>query len=286
MLKSSSPIPVVIPNRGPGHDGAFQSTQSACCENRPEKTFWQNTTTDPVAAYTLVLAVATIGLWIFTWLMWRTTRRAVNDSAATSQRQGEEMQKSIAESKRAADIAEASLVKLQRAFVSVQQFSYLSHLNTATGKIWWSFHTHWENFGASPTKNLRIFTGFYLESVDIPEAFEFDVTRTERPITFLGPKATLGGAEIHIEGDDLVAVQNGTKFLYLWGRADYKDVFDGTSDHVTKFFVRVGLRGDPTIAWDQNSNIVEMIFAGQNRHNCADEDCNQEAYCASLSPSP
>jgi hypothetical protein len=187
------------------------------------------------------------------------------------------MEASIAIARRSADIAENSVVKLQRAFVSVQQIRYFSHLNTNTGKIWWSFHVIWENSGASPTRNLRLFVARYLENIDIPPNFEFDVAQIERPVTFLGPKATLASGEITVDGDDLLAVQNGTKFFYLWGRADYRDIFEKTPDHVTKFFMHVGIRGDATKAWDQTSNIVEMIFTNQNRHNCADEDCNQKA---------
>jgi hypothetical protein len=212
-----------------------------------------------LAYATLALVVATFGLGVAAFFQSRDTKA------------------SVAEAKRAADIAENSLVKLQRAFVAVQQIRHHSHLDTTKGKIWWSFHIIWENSGASPTRNLRFFVAPYLENVDIPQSFKFDMAQTERPTTFLGPKATLVSGEIHITGDDLVAVQNGTKFLYLWGRADYRDIFEKTPDHVTKFFMRVGVRGDPTKAWDQTSNIVEMILTSQNRHNCADEDCNAEA---------
>lgn len=208
---------------------------------------------------TVILAIATVGLGVFAFFQSRDTKA------------------SVAEAKRAADIAEDSLVKLQRAFVSVQQIRHVSHLDPGIGKIWWSFHVIWENSGASPTRNLRFFVSRYLEDTDIPPDFKFDPMQTARPVTFLGPKATTSSAEIAVTGDELAAVQSGTKFLYLWGRTDYRDVFAKTPDHVTKFLLRIGLRGDPTKPWDQNSNALEIIYTNQPRHNCADEDCNKEA---------
>ncbi len=182
-----------------------------------------------------------------------------------------------AAAEKSAKVAEDGLFKLQRAFVSVQSFHGLSHTNPVTKKVWWSFHTAWTNSGASPTRNAKFYVSRYLEERDIDDSFEFKIPDDIiRPIQFLGPRGTIGSAEIHVEGDDLLAVQNGEKFLYLWGRTDYRDIFDNTSDHVTKFFIRVGIRGDPTKEWNQTSNIVEFIFNGAGRHNCADEECNQE----------
>lgn len=221
--------------------------------------------TAELALFTRWLAYATLALFIATAGM-----------AVFAYFQSRDMKVSISETKRAADIAEDSLVKLQRAFVSVQQIKHISHLDMTNGKIWWTLHIIWENSGASPTRNLRFLVSPYLEGTDIPEDFQFLVPNIQRPVTFLGPRATTA-SEIAITGDDLAAVQSGTKFLYIWGRADYRDIFENTTEHVTKFFYRVALRGDATKAWDQTLNIVELIYAGQPRHNCADEDCNQEA---------
>lgn len=40
-------------------------------DERPHEAFWVRSFTDPVAAFTLVLAISTIGLWIVTWLTLR-----------------------------------------------------------------------------------------------------------------------------------------------------------------------------------------------------------------------
>jgi hypothetical protein len=78
-----------------------------------------------------------------------------------------------------------------------------------------------------------------------------------------------------VTADDLIAVRENRKFLYFWGRADYRDIFDGSPDHVTRFSMRVrDFRGDPAKEWNDKTNIVEIIMDNSPaRHNCADEDC-------------
>ncbi|MGO9771436.1 MAG: hypothetical protein ACLPSW_18160 [Roseiarcus sp.] len=240
-----------------GNEKSFRTSTTPSITNPSDKAIARYTKW--LAIFTLFLVLATVALFI------------------SGERSVQVANRSADAANRSARIATESLFTLQRAFVGVRGFQGLSHLNPTTGKVWWSFHTTWENSGASPTKSLRFYIGRYLENVDIPPTFKFDIPEDiKRPIFFLGPRATLGGAEIHVEGDDLLAVQNGSKFLYLWGRADYRDLFDGTPDHVTKFFVKIDIRGDPTKVWDQNTNIVEFIFGAGDRHNCADEDCNEQ----------
>jgi hypothetical protein len=53
--------------------------------------------------------------------------------------------------------------------------------------------------------------------------------------------------DLGIAADELMAAQERRKFLYIWGRVDYRDIFDETPDHVTKFLVQIkGFRGDVT----------------------------------------
>lgn len=77
-----------------------------------------------------------------------------------------------------------------------------------------------------------------------------------------------------IIGDELVAIRDGRKHFYVWGIAEYQDVFPGTPKRITKFCCFIGnVTGDPREAYDANSNIVEITFTFYHLHNCADEDC-------------
>jgi hypothetical protein len=177
---------------------------------------------------------------------------------------------------RSAQIAEDSIVKLQRAFVTFRGVQFLSHTDTE-GKVWWSLHFNWFNSGASPAKRVKFFAARYFEDVDIPADFKFEIP-TDRPTNFMGPQSPMQTTGLAVTVDDLLAVRENKKFLYFWGRADYRDIFDESPDHVTKFSVRVrDFRGDPAKEWDSKSNIVEIIMDNSPaRHNCADEDCDSQ----------
>jgi len=60
-----------------------QQPQSACTQECPPEPFWQRAFDDPVAVFTLALAVATTGLWLFTGALWLSTRQAVRDAGRT-----------------------------------------------------------------------------------------------------------------------------------------------------------------------------------------------------------
>jgi len=191
--------------------------------------------------------------------------------------QSRDTKASVAQAKRAADIAEASLVKLQRAFVTFRGLRYLSHIDSDE-KVWWSLHFNWFNSGASPARRVRFFVSRYFEDLDLPDDFKFEVP-IDRPTNFMGPNSTMQTGGLFVTADDLMAVRENKKFLYFWGRADYRDIFDGSTDHVTKFSMRVrDFRGDPAKVWDDENNVVEIILDNSPaRHNCADEDCAQDA---------
>ena len=180
-----------------------------------------------------------------------------------------------AASARSAEVAENSLIKLQRAFLSISRIRYLSHLGD-DGKVWWSIHVDWQNSGNSPAKKAQFFTTKYSDDKDIPTTFKFAVP-SDRPELFIGPHAGMTTGDLGIAADELMAAQERRKFLYIWGRVDYRDIFDGTPDHVTKFLVQIkGFRGDVTKVWDEKTNFVEFIMDTVGRHNCADEDCSPD----------
>jgi hypothetical protein len=207
-----------------------------------------------LAIFTLFLVLATVGLFV-------SGERAVRVG-----------NRSADAANRSARIAEDSLVKLQRAFIGVQQIRYLSHTNDQH-KVWWSIHVNWENSGSSRAKNVKFYVAKYFEDKDLDDTFQF-VIPEQKAGTFLAPKASTASGELAISGDELLQVREGRKFLYFWGRVDYRDIFENTPDHVTKFLVRVaGVRGDPTKEWDTKDNIVELIMFEDNRHTCADEEC-------------
>ena len=57
----------------------------------------------------------------------------------------------------------------------------------------------------------------------------------------------------------------------FWGRASYRDIFENTKQHVTKFCRELTVQGDPTLA-----ETVPMNFNHCPYNNCIDEDCERQ----------
>jgi hypothetical protein len=72
----------------------------------------------------------------------------------------------------------------------------------------------------------------------------------------------------------LKAVQERRKHLYLWGWVTYRDIFKDTLSHITRFCHEViDVRGDPMNV----QGGIEIVFSLCPRHNCTDDECNNQA---------
>lgn len=91
-------------SRADGDWGAHTGTT----QQQPEG-FWQTTYNDPVAVFTLALAIATTGLWGFTAALWRATYQLSKDAKASGEAQADMMERSLAEARVSADAARASV---------------------------------------------------------------------------------------------------------------------------------------------------------------------------------
>lgn len=211
----------------------------------------EGATNEAILAYaTLALATFTLGLMIYTALLWRATGRLVSDAKQT---------------------AKAQL----RPYLAIESFHWLSHEDPdRDNRVWWSIHPVWKNGGVTPTKHLFLSTGSVLRDTELPADFVFPDGVAEPIRSLIGPHATLGAASQTITGDDLADVRDGRKFFYVWGSVRYRDVFPETQEHITRFCAHITrVLGNPTRPYDAETNIVEIHFSFYRRHNCMDEDC-------------
>jgi hypothetical protein len=202
-----------------------------------------------VGFVTLVLAISTIGLWAQTGKL----------------AEGAERQEILIRQQAQANIAS------NRAFVFPKPPTFFSHPTPTDGYVW-TIHPQWENSGNTPTKKLELMSRCWLEETDLPSDYTFPAEEGS-VLTILGPKATIEGLQIIIWASDLLKIQAGRKFFYLWGWAKYEDIFPGSSQHVTKYCYRVSFHGDPTVAFNEITNRVQLITDHHSHHNCADESC-------------
>jgi hypothetical protein len=121
------------------------------------------------------------------------------------------------------------------------------------GQYSWRFRPIWQNSGETAGEDVVIVVECEVRNSAIQAGYDFDNVldaQIELP-GLMAPKATLQGGlapatpQSPITPQDLADSQNGHKFIYLFGRAHYCDVFPRTRDHITRFCWLVYSQGDP-----------------------------------------
>jgi hypothetical protein len=233
------------------------------------------TATWALAGFTMLLAMVALGqIGLFLWQL-RLIRESLDDAkiAAEAAREGARAARD------SADTAKLSMIAGDRAYVHQDGFRWISHLVPSTNKYFWRLHPRWVNSGNTPTRALNVYIKYELLDTELPDDYSFSVDpNVTAALTGISPKGIIESAYYDISGDDLRAVMDRTKYLYVWGIARYRDVFPNTEEHITKFcsFAR-DITGNPLIAYDDRTNPLYIVFGIYRRHNCADDDCNRHA---------
>jgi hypothetical protein len=147
--------------------------------------------------------------------------------------------------------------------------AYTGTQGTYEVPVSWVVTVIWENAGSTPTRRLftHVNTDFFDE--EMPENFTFpDLGDQTRVPTLIGPHAAVlsGGFEYKVSDPNVAAVSAGKKHLYVWGWAEYDDIFQGTPRHRTEFCYELFLIG----AFPVKAQLVHRVH---RLHNAADEEC-------------
>ncbi len=255
-----------------------QTTQSSEKPNssdgshNPEETWWQWATTDPVSAFTMALVlVAAVQAGLFVWQLGY-MRISLRDAKVAS----ESARDSAKALQAGATISKLSLISGERAYVHFNGCRWISHPDQ-TNRIFWRIRPKWFNSGNTPTRNLRVYAHYELLENPLGDDYKFIQATSQRIPAILYPKVGLESQPRDFYGSDLLEVKDGRKHLYVWGVARYNDIFPDTIEHVTKFcVVATNLSGDPLKSWHEKDNNFDIAFASFDRHNCADEECDEE----------
>jgi hypothetical protein len=211
---------------------------------------YHRTTRDPVALFTFVLSVSTIGLWVVTW------RSGV--------RQSREMNAHIA-------IVQKSMVTAERAYVSVRSVFFMRQpLEGDLQGIDVGFRL--QNTGNTFTTHMMSHSSIRIFNGDIPANFDFP-DLDERPAArpFIAPKSWIGSFIFRISREELISCIGGRRRIFIWGWADYNDVFPNTPRHRTEYCHEIIVARDPS-----TGPIEQSISASQyRRHNAADDECQR-----------
>src|SRR5205807_875085 len=99
---------------------------------------------------------------------------------------------------------------------------------------------------------------------DLPNNFQYQYTAAGVPMT-VGPKAVVQGDPLEVSVTDMEQVSGQTMRLYLYGRADYEDMFGG-SGHFTQYCRRMIISPTP----DDPFKWVGLTHYGD--YNSTDDD--------------
>lgn len=194
-------------------------------------------------------------------------------------------------SNRQARLTKEAFVGDKRAFVFPIDLKYDRSKDTGSDTYSWRFRPVWRNSGATPTMGLRIHTSCELLNSELPNSFRFDQAITNIGFGVVLPpmQEMLGGIapaspRSPISTQDLIDVQAGKKFLYIWGWATYRDIFQGTAEHLTRFCWTVTCTGNPRsynpgiVLITSSTELDEQFgftYAQHTIGNCVDDECPQ-----------
>jgi hypothetical protein len=176
---------------------------------------------------------------------------------------------------------------VERAFISAS-FTQNANRDIGTGNVThWIFKPVWTNGGSTPTRHMNNHISIHILANDLPEDWDFPnvwaaaVPVDKRKPVPLGvsPKGSIEGQSVSVTVDDMDDIVGGQKKLFLWGMAEYNDVFPHTPKRITRFAVRVVAGGNPR---DPNRMSFSYIFLPT--HNCSDEECTRQGYPAAQIP--
>ena len=139
--------------------------------------------------------------------------------------------------RRSAQLTERNIAAAQRAFV------YISALHWSAVGANVKISPIWANAGATPTRRLRISTNWKASHGELPPDFDINYVRPPENL-FLGPSGKAEIGTVFIPMRDIQAASEERLNLYVWGRATYDDMFEGSKPHFFEFCQRLEVAGE------------------------------------------
>ncbi|HYD59542.1 MAG TPA: hypothetical protein VEC35_04270 [Noviherbaspirillum sp.] len=203
-------------------------------------------------------------------LLVRDLTRRMRDAADAAKESATIAEKSASVAEQSARVAEDALISGQRAFMFIREIKTYLHQDPDTGKFHWTIHPIWANSGNTPTRGLSINTTYRLLDAPLLKDYDFPESQEDLIPTIAGPRSMVEAVSGTLTSEDLAAVKEGRKFFYIWGWAEYHDIFEGTKKRVTRFCNQlIQVDGDPAFPISDH-NPVQMMFGFHTENNYAD----------------
>jgi hypothetical protein len=151
-----------------------------------------------------------------------------------------------------------NVLAIQRAFVYIGAMEWsAAGANVRVSPIW-------ANAGTTPTRRLRVATNWKASHGELPADFDVNYVRAPENL-FLGPSARSEFGTIFIPMRDIQAAIEQGLHLYVWGRATYNDMFEGSESHFFNFCHRLEVAG-------KTPDNIGLRFTQFGLNNGSDED--------------
>ena len=218
-------------------------TKDTHANQMEEETWWRWATADPVAAFTLLLALVALGqASLFVWQL-RYMRRGIVDAgvaAVTATKAANAAVEQVA-------ITRSGTATTERAYVFCERIESVATFKPKTEEIvQWGFRSILRNSGKTPTQFAIInFNQWHaIKAGDLPGDFRYPDYRVKDKIS-IGPNATMHSTTFDLTVEQLQMIRDGEAKLYIWGWVEYNDIFDGTERHRSEFCFEIMVVGNP-----------------------------------------
>jgi hypothetical protein len=163
--------------------------------------------------------------------------------------------------RRSAQKIDRNVLVAQRAFV------YLATLDWSATGANVRISPIWANAGTTPPRRLRISTNWKASHGELPADFDINYVQVPENL-FLGPSARSEFGTLFIPMRDIQAAVEERLHLYIWGRATYDDMFEGSQPHFFEFCHRIEATGE-------TPGSIALRFTQFGVRNGSDEDRRQ-----------
>jgi hypothetical protein len=194
-------------------------------------------------------AIFTCALCLFSFLLYEVNRQANDTSIAT-----------------------------QRAFITyggVGPIEKITKDGSPTGPLTaYGIHIPMVNSGTTATKYSISELSASVGDLIPNNGTDFEsLPHSERNRFLWGPRQAWDGQPLILSLDDMNAVEQKKKHIFLWGWVVYRDIFDGTPIHLSEFCTEIT---DPK--WTKPDHIdvtgdLRVNTMPCPTHNCYDQDC-------------
>jgi hypothetical protein len=219
----------------PEKEACYQASAKSGRSTEECKTFWEKTTSDPVATFTLVLAFSTVGLWVATIGLYFAGERQLRHAQAVAAANNLSVTNSIAEAARSATAMESVSATIQnnarrqlRAYVAVMPGDTI-HQDDQT-PIFFEFHPSVRNNGFTPAYDVVILARTVLADSPLPSTFNFALTvpanTSVATLGFQQAMFTVTFIDRMLTAAEVAEIKLPTgRRLYVYGDVSYRDIF-------------------------------------------------------------